>query len=81
MKNGVVLPGQLPQSFRDLFIHASRFKKEKMVLDNLRPLTETSGQIPPSRWLDVWNVKDDKNQYPAALGVPPMLHAKSRWIL
>eukprot|EP00971_Amphidinium_carterae_P225718 4476601-Amphidinium_carterae.1 len=90
IKKGVVIPEQLPAHLRDLFVLGSRLKEEKMVLNSLRPLPEEAALevekncpdcILPSRWLDVWKVKDEANQYPEAYGVPKMLHAKSRWIL
>eukprot|EP00971_Amphidinium_carterae_P049124 967999-Amphidinium_carterae.1 len=90
IKKGTVLPEQLAPHLRDLFIHGSRLKEEKMVKESLRPLSEaeackieqeTPDQILPSRWLDVWKSKDEPNQYPVEYGIPRYMHAKSRWIL
>eukprot|EP00971_Amphidinium_carterae_P351696 6492233-Amphidinium_carterae.1 len=78
IKKGVVIPEQLPAHLRDLFVLGSRLKEEKMVLESLRPLTEEAAlevektcpdRILPSRWLDVWKVKDEANKYPEAYGV------------
>eukprot|EP00971_Amphidinium_carterae_P018321 361404-Amphidinium_carterae.2 len=41
IKKGVVVLECLPPHLRDLFAHGSRLKEEKMVLQSLRPLTES----------------------------------------
>eukprot|EP00971_Amphidinium_carterae_P065569 1299118-Amphidinium_carterae.2 len=46
-------------------------------------MVEKTEEVIPSRWLDVWKVKDtdEPNDYPEEYHVPKELHAKSRWII
>eukprot|EP00971_Amphidinium_carterae_P350875 6491785-Amphidinium_carterae.1 len=85
----IVLPENLPPEVQTLF-RSSRAKEEEGIREHLRPLSESEAQIVeqteeviPSRWLDVWKVKDndEPNGYPKEYNIPSDLHAKSRWII
>eukprot|EP00971_Amphidinium_carterae_P147531 2923798-Amphidinium_carterae.1 len=86
----VVKPEHMPEEYKKLFLYGSRLAEEKKLLPALTILSaQEAAQIPreriiPSRWLDTWKRQDpdqSTQQYPAELGIPAGVVAKSRLIV
>eukprot|EP00971_Amphidinium_carterae_P236144 4686333-Amphidinium_carterae.1 len=80
-----VKPEALPEQHRRLFTEARRVEEQKLlpaltILSPKEAAMVPKHRIIPSRWLDSWKRQDSEqkeSKYPAHLGIPPGVVAKS----